>query len=144
MLPSLISQQLEAETLAALQAQLEEAEKESAGSRAAVIQMEAQLINVACDDLGRLVWTSLLMPMLRERIESKAFQFNNKDVLLAEQQVSALWPMKPLCSQGVCCWDACIQAPHRCLHGRQHVIEPGIMPRHMGLYSHSLLGHQLK
>ena len=87
----LANKELEAQLLGSLQAQLEQVEKESADSRAAVIQMEAQLINVACDDLGGLVWTSVLMPMLRERIESKAFQFNNKDVLLAEQQVSALW-----------------------------------------------------
>ena len=92
---------MEAETLAALQAQLAKAEKESADSRAVVIQLEAQLVNVASDDLGGLVWTSVLMPMLRERIESKAFQFDNKDVLLAEEQVSALKPMKLLCTQGL-------------------------------------------
>ena len=96
-----MSKQFEARTLASLQAQLEHAEKESATSRAAIIQLEAQLINVACDDLGGLVWTSVLMPMLRERIESKAFQCYNKDVLLADdikkqkqktdKQVGALW-----------------------------------------------------
>ena len=92
----LVSKQTEAQTLASLQAQLEEAEKESAGSRAAVIQLEAQLINVACDDLGGLVWTSVLMPMLRERIESKAFQCYNKDVL-ADEQVGALWGLGSHC-----------------------------------------------
>ena len=138
---------MEAELFAALQAQLEEAEEASAGSRAAVIQLEAQLVNVACDDLGGLVWTSVLMPMLRERIESKAFQFRNKDALLAEQQVSALCPMRPLCSQGFCCGDACMQAAHvddRCISSRQRVIAPGIMQVRVRLHCHSPLRHQLK
>ena len=70
-----------------LQQHVKEGERWLAANRAALIHLEAQVINVACDDPGRAVGATVLLPMLRERIESQAYAHFNKDVLLAEQKV---------------------------------------------------------
>ena len=68
---------------------MKQSEQESAASRAALIQLEAQLIDIACDDAARDIEASVLLPMLRDRIESKAHEFYNRDVLQAQRQVRA-------------------------------------------------------
>ena len=42
---------------------------------------------MACDDPARMVGTAVLLPMLRERLESKAWDYHNRDILQAQQRV---------------------------------------------------------
>ena len=62
-------------------------EQQLSRNRAALIHLEAQVIDVACDDPGRLVGNLVLLPMLRERLESQAQEYYNQDVLQEQQQV---------------------------------------------------------
>ena len=59
----------------AWQQQLEEQESylasKDADTRAALIQLEAQVINAACDNPGLVVTDQLVLPMVRERLMGK-------------------------------------------------------------------------
>jgi len=85
--PGLRTVEYELSIVKFLQQHVKEGERWQAANRAALIHLEAQVINVACDDPGRAVGATVLLPMLRERIESQAYAHYNKDVLLAEQRV---------------------------------------------------------
>ena len=87
--PGLRTVEYELSVVKFLQHHVKEGERFQAANRAALIHLEAQVINVACDDPGRAVGANVLLPMLRERIESHAYAHYNKDALLAEQKV---WP----------------------------------------------------
>ena len=77
----------ELSVMKSLQQHVKEGEKIQAANRAALIHLEAQVIDVACDDPGTVVGANVLLPMLREHIESQAYAHYNKDALLAEQKV---------------------------------------------------------
>ncbi len=85
--PGLRTVEYELSIVKFLQQHVKEGERCQAANRAALIHLEAQVINIACDDPGRAVGAIVLLPMLRERIESQAYAHYNKDVLLAEQKV---------------------------------------------------------
>ncbi|KAL0037645.1 hypothetical protein WJX77_006007 [Trebouxia sp. C0004] len=87
--PGLRTVEYELSVMMYLQQHVKEMERFHAVNRAALIHLEAQVINVACDDPGRAVGSSVLLPMLRDRIESQAYAHYNKDVLLAEQKAAA-------------------------------------------------------
>lgn len=72
--------------LDALQKHIKLLEERLANNRAALIQLEALVIDVACDDPARMVGTAVLLPMLRERLESKAWEYHNRDILQAQQR----------------------------------------------------------
>ncbi len=85
--PKLRSEEHVAGAIRFLNQHIREGEKYQAKSRAALIHLEAQVIDVACDDPGRAVGSTVLLPMLRHRIETKAYEYYNRDILQAEQQV---------------------------------------------------------
>lgn len=85
--PGLRTVEYELSIVKFLHQHVKEIERFHAANRAALIHLEAQVINVACDDPGRAVGSSVLLPILRDRIESQAYAHYNRDVLLAEQKV---------------------------------------------------------
>lgn len=87
---------------------IKKGERIQAANRAALIHLEAQVINVACDDPGRVVGAHVLLPMLRERIESQAYAHYNKDALLAEQKVCPIETMSyNMCQANLWCTEPC-------------------------------------
>ncbi|KAA6426501.1 MAG: U box, partial [Trebouxia sp. A1-2] len=87
--PGLRTVEYELSIVEFLHQHIKKGERIQAANRAALIHLEAQVINVACDDPGRVVGAHVLLPMLRERIESQAYAHYNKDALLAEQKAAA-------------------------------------------------------
>ena len=49
-----------------------------ADTRAALVQLEAQVINAACDNPGLAVTYSLVLPLVRERLMGKVLQAQQK------------------------------------------------------------------
>jgi len=96
-----------------LQQHVKEGERFQAANRAALIHLEAQVINVACDDPGRAVGATVLLPMLRERIESQAYAHFNKDVLLAEQKVCPASNQTIDQSINLCIYISCLEDSSR-------------------------------
>ena len=45
--------------------------KLQADMRAALVHLEGQVINLACDDIGRHVYCGVLLPMICDRLEAK-------------------------------------------------------------------------
>ena len=48
-----------------------EGEEEQAQMRAALVHLEGQVINLACDDIGGAANSNVLLPMLCDRLEAK-------------------------------------------------------------------------
>ena len=96
-----------------LQQHVKEGERCQAANRAALIHLEAQVINVACDDPGRAVGATVLLPMLRERIESQAYAHFNKHVLLAEQKVCPASNQTIHQSINLCIYISCLEDSSR-------------------------------
>lgn len=49
--------------------------------------LEAQLINVACDDPGAAIGAQLALPLLQERLDAKAQEYARQQAAQAEQDI---------------------------------------------------------
>lgn len=49
--------------------------------------LEAQLINVACDDPGAAIGAQLALPLLQERLDAKAQDFARQKAAQAEEDI---------------------------------------------------------
>ena len=65
-------------------------EIEQARYRAAAIQLEAQVINAACDNPGLAVTYDLILPLLRERLYAKVSHAQAKEDQAAAQVLSSV------------------------------------------------------
>ena len=99
------------EIFTTIQDQLRRIDKQLEDGRAALQHLEMALINVACDDPGAAIGAHLILPLLQERLDSKALDFADRRAVEAEEdiirmEVSALlhlpaWhhlqPCRPVC-----------------------------------------------
>lgn len=70
-----------------VQTQLKQTEKRLEDGRAVLHHLEAQLINVACDDPGAAIGAQLALPLLQERLDAKAQEFARQKAAQAEEDI---------------------------------------------------------
>jgi len=70
-----------------VQSQLKQTEKRLEDGRAVLHHLEAQLINVACDDPGAAIGAQLALPLLQERLDAKAQDFARQKAAQAEEDI---------------------------------------------------------
>jgi len=70
-----------------VQTQLKQTEKRLEDGRAVLHHLEAQLINVACDDPGAAIGAQLALPLLQERLDAKAQDFAKQKAAQAEEDI---------------------------------------------------------
>ena len=70
-----------------VQGQLKSTEKRLEDGRAVLHHLEAQLINVACDDPGAAIGAQLALPLLQERLDAKAQEYARQQAAQAEQDI---------------------------------------------------------
>lgn len=70
-----------------VQSQLKQTEKRLEDGRAVLHHLEAQLINVACDDPGAAIGAQLALPLLQERLDAKAQDFARHKAAQAEEDI---------------------------------------------------------
>ena len=76
-----------AEVLDEMQVMVRAEHQQLAASWASLIHLEARLIDVACVDPGRHVTSDVILLMIRERLELRAWKHENRHALQAQQQV---------------------------------------------------------
>lgn len=79
----------EAVILDLLHRHVEMSEQRLANMRAALVYLEAEVINMACDDPGRTIGRCVLLPLIRERVEAKMTDAALQVEAQAEAEVSA-------------------------------------------------------
>lgn len=70
-----------------VQSQLKQTETRLENGRAVLHHLEAQLINVACDDPGAAIGAQLALPLLQERLDAKAQEFARQKAAQAEEDI---------------------------------------------------------
>ena len=70
-----------------VQSQLKQTEKRLEDGRAVLHHLEAQLINVACDDPGAAIGAQLALPLLQERLDARAQDFARQKAAQAEEDI---------------------------------------------------------
>ena len=70
-----------------IQSQLKWTETRLESGRAVLHHLEAQLINVACDDPGAAIGAQLALPLLQERLDAKAQEYARQKAAQAEEDV---------------------------------------------------------
>ncbi|DBA96032.1 TPA: hypothetical protein ACH3X1_001533 [Trebouxia sp. C0004] len=70
-----------------VQSQLKQTEKRLEDGRAVLHHLEAQLVNVACDDPGAAIGAQLALPLLQERLDAKAQEFARQKAAQAEEDI---------------------------------------------------------
>ena len=70
-----------------VQTQLKSTEKRLEDGRAVLHHLEAQLINVACDDPGATIGAQLALPLLQERLDAKSQEYARQQAAQAEQDI---------------------------------------------------------
>ena len=65
--------------------------KLQAGIRAALVHLEGQVINLACDDIGRHVYCDVLLPMICDRLEDKFEETLCQRKAAIQQAVTLRW-----------------------------------------------------
>lgn len=70
-----------------VQSQLKQTETRLESGRAVLHHLEAQLINVACDDPGAAIGAQLALPLLQERLDAKAQEFARQKAAQAEEDI---------------------------------------------------------
>ena len=70
-----------------VQSQLKQTETRLENGRAVLHHLQAQLINVACDDPGAAIGAQLALPLLQERLDNKAQDFARQKAAQAEEDI---------------------------------------------------------
>ena len=86
-----------------VQSQLKQTEKRLEDGRAVLHHLEAQLINVACDDPGAAIGAQLALPLLQERLDAKAQEFARQKAAQAEEDI-----IKMEVGREECCLVGCV------------------------------------
>lgn len=94
-----------------VQSQLKSTEKRLEDGRAVLHHLEAQLINVACDDPGAAIGAQLALPLLQERLDAKAQEYARQQAAQAEQDI-----IKMEVSIDMYLWTAFAALPNNRLH----------------------------
>ncbi|KAL3153768.1 hypothetical protein ABBQ32_013356 [Trebouxia sp. C0010 RCD-2024] len=77
-----------------VQSQLKQTETRLENGRAVLHHLEAQLINVACDDPGAAIGAQLALPLLQERLDAKAQEFARQKAAQAEEDIIKMEEVK--------------------------------------------------
>ena len=79
-----------------VQSQLKQTETRREKGRAVLHHLEAQLINVGCDDPGAAIGAQLALPLLQERLDAKAQEYARHKAAQAEEDIIKM-------EVGACC-----------------------------------------
>jgi hypothetical protein len=70
-----------------VQKELRAVERRLEDGRAALVHLESALINVSCDDPGAPIGQQLALPILQERLDSKAREYAAQRAAAAEEAI---------------------------------------------------------
>lgn len=86
--------------------ELHDVDRKLEEGRAALHHLEMHVINVACDDPGCVIGSQLALPLLQERLDSRAIEFAARKAAEAEEQIIR---MEVCVLRGMCVWGVTVE-----------------------------------